>query len=381
MRISDTPGVDHYNTEPRAEQAPRDDEPSFARLLESAEQEHAPDSAQAEEATTPQPGERAEQTEAESDDLNTDQPSEAEGEVEGQEQGEPAPSDPEVAPVVDGAVLAQNHGVAATGAPKPEAGAGTKPTAIELGRTPRPVVATDSRGDARTPQQSDLAATKAAPTVAATAAGDAVASTDSASALLRQLQVANAPTDVAPAAEATHHNEPPTSPAQPAQTAARTEGSPVSPVTPRFVDPRTLQTLEAQRASVFKQIAMRVTPERGEMRMRLDPPELGHLDLHMVVEKSGSARLQIVAERPEVVAILERHLGELKQTLADQGIDVAEAEIQFGQRGQAKGGLGEPESGSEFGQHDDTHSAEESEASDGIRNPGYITADGLDYWV
>lgn len=95
--------------------------------------------------------------------------------------------------------------------------------------------------------------------------------------------------------------------------------------TPRF-DAQLLQTAEAAKSSIFKQIALKLAPGGGEMRLQLDPPELGHVDLHMVVE-DGAMRLHIVADRPEIAHLVQRHVGELQAALADQGIALTETSV------------------------------------------------------
>lgn len=390
MHISVTPRVDLDHNAHKTQGSSRSDDPSFERVLESAEDEATQDAERAEEelsaagADSPEQSSEVREGSEESVDDEEDDDDEEEGRA----------GTPEATPDVD---TSTSHIAVA------EAGA-TAVQAVNAGedRTPRPKPATAS--DAAMSDASKTQATgKRANGAAAGSAGDAgSASPTAASAQPQSSQLlAVAPSEMESLlakaintnASATASAEAPAAAAAPADQAASletpavpaTDGSVAksadraSGVTPRFIDPRALQTAEEARASIFRQIAMRLTPEGGEMRMRLDPPELGQLNLHMVVDKAGSMRLQIVAERPEIASVIERHLGELKQTLAEQGIDVAQADIQFSERGQAHEQLAD-----EWGQasHEtNTGEGAEHEEAPAARNLGYITAEGLDYWV
>ena len=91
-----------------------------------------------------------------------------------------------------------------------------------------------------------------------------------------------------------------------------------------------LQTAEQAKDSIFKQIHLRLTQGGGEMMVRLDPPELGKLDMNLVVERGAVVRLTIHAERAEVLMMLDKHMQELKQTLTEQGFDMGGAEVRTG---------------------------------------------------
>lgn len=136
------------------------------------------------------------------------------------------------------------------------------------------------------------------------------------------------------------------------------------------------QLLDQARDSVFQQILLKLTPEGGEMRMRLDPPELGELDLHMVVEGGNKLSLSIAAERQDMTQLIQRHLDELKQTLQASGLEVTDAQVHT--RGDRAGdqrhfGPRQPHSG---GDHQD------ATASTPLpKRGGYVSAEGLDFWV
>lgn len=102
----------------------------------------------------------------------------------------------------------------------------------------------------------------------------------------------------------------------------------------RSLQPGTLRLAEQARDSVFRQVALRVMDGGSQLRVLMDPPELGHLDLRMSIDKSGLMRLSIGAERPEMVLMLDKHMHELRQSLSSHGLSLAQTDVhaQHGRR-------------------------------------------------
>ena len=146
----------------------------------------------------------------------------------------------------------------------------------------------------------------------------------------------------------------------------------------RGYDAKALELSEKMRDSIFKQVAMKLVPNGGHMLVRLDPPQLGQIDIHMVVEKGTVVHLSLGAERAEIAGMLEKHLPELKQHLIDQGLGVENSEVftrDFAEQPHAHNNRS-------FGRHGDRMESEEPEFLNNQTLPaGYITADGLDFWV
>jgi flagellar hook-length control protein FliK len=59
----------------------------------------------------------------------------------------------------------------------------------------------------------------------------------------------------------------------------------------------------------------------GQARIRLVPPQLGDLDLRVIVTERA-VQVTLAAERPQVAELLLRHLPELRQSLQAQGLEV-----------------------------------------------------------
>jgi flagellar hook-length control protein FliK len=143
----------------------------------------------------------------------------------------------------------------------------------------------------------------------------------------------------------------------------------------RTLNPQGVQLLDQARDSVFRQILFKLGKDGSEMRMRLEPPDLGELNLHMVVEKGGNMRLSIGAERHDLAQMLQQHLPELQQTLQQGGLNVTHAEVhtQSGSAGHRGAGT--------------THdflAADADEEAAGTTMPqriSYVSSQGLDFWV
>lgn len=138
------------------------------------------------------------------------------------------------------------------------------------------------------------------------------------------------------------------------------------------------ELLEQARDSIFKQVLMKLTGEGGELRMRLEPPSLGEVDLRLVVEGGNKLSLAMAAERPDVAALLQRHLDELKHTLQQSGLEITGAEVQT--RGEFARGR-DANSGGDGSQGRSDDDAPRDDFARRPRTGGWVSAEGLDFWA
>jgi hypothetical protein len=156
---------------------------------------------------------------------------------------------------------------------------------------------------------------------------------------------------------------------------ARSTGAARAAAGYRSLNAHALRMDEAARDSVFRQILMKLSPASSEMRVLLEPRDLGALDLQMQVDASGATRLSITADRADLAALLDQHMPELARALTANGLTVAHAEVRSGgQRAQGDAGLARPSLDAS------TEPAEEA-ARAAEQRGGYIALDGLDFWV
>jgi Meckel syndrome type 1 protein len=87
-------------------------------------------------------------------------------------------------------------------------------------------------------------------------------------------------------------------------------------------------------------IALALLPgERASLRVALEPPELGRVEVRIARGADGGDAVRILAERPETLALLQRDQRELGRALDQAGVP-AGGGISFGLAGQEGGGAG-----------------------------------------
>ncbi|MBM3973692.1 MAG: flagellar hook-length control protein FliK [Planctomycetes bacterium] len=135
------------------------------------------------------------------------------------------------------------------------------------------------------------------------------------------------------------------------------------------------ELIEQARDSVFKQILVKLTGEGGEMRLKLQPADLGELDLRLVMDQSNRLNLTIAAERQDMAHLLQRHLDELKHSLQQAGLEVAGAEVQT--RGEFEREQRERDAQPQGG----AAAAEQEIQPTTGRRRSFVRANGLDFWA
>ena len=125
----------------------------------------------------------------------------------------------------------------------------------------------------------------------------------------------------------------------------------------------------------------------SRFQIRLDPPELGRIDVKLDLDKHGTINARMVVERPETLDLMQRDQRALQQALNQAGLDAGKTNLEFSLRqnpfsheqfagqGQQGGGYG---SGSEAGMADDTT---DTSAVAGTYYRGTATAGGVNLFV
>jgi hypothetical protein len=68
---------------------------------------------------------------------------------------------------------------------------------------------------------------------------------------------------------------------------------------------------------------------KNSFEIRLDPPELGRIEVRLDVDKDGSVTSHLVAHRAETLDLLRRDAGGLQRALQDAGLKTADNGLQF----------------------------------------------------
>jgi flagellar hook-length control protein FliK len=90
-------------------------------------------------------------------------------------------------------------------------------------------------------------------------------------------------------------------------------------------------------ASIVKGISGQLLPSGGTMQIRLDPPELGALQVTVKVQE-GVISASFETSNDEATKMLSHSLGQLKQALELQGISVDRLHVQRAPRSEDSGG-------------------------------------------
>ena len=88
-------------------------------------------------------------------------------------------------------------------------------------------------------------------------------------------------------------------------------------------------------ADVPVAIAARVRGGSHHFELRLEPPELGHIEVHLEVDREGRATARLMADRSETLDLLRRDAAALERALQSAGLKTGEGGLDFSLRGHA----------------------------------------------
>ena len=81
--------------------------------------------------------------------------------------------------------------------------------------------------------------------------------------------------------------------------------------------------------AVAVEIARRFSAGTNRFQIRLDPPELGRIDVRMDVNREGKVSAHLIVEKPETLAALNRDAGNLQRALNTSGLETSENGLNF----------------------------------------------------
>jgi flagellar hook-length control protein FliK len=68
--------------------------------------------------------------------------------------------------------------------------------------------------------------------------------------------------------------------------------------------------------------------------IRLDPPELGRVEIHLSLDNSGKAQANLVIDKPQTLELMQRDTFGLTQSLNNAGVSLSNNGLNFSLRGQ-----------------------------------------------
>jgi chemotaxis protein MotD len=101
-------------------------------------------------------------------------------------------------------------------------------------------------------------------------------------------------------------------------------------------------------------IAVRAQAGANQFDIRLDPPELGRIDVRLDVDSNGQVTTHMTADRADTLQLLQNQQPQLEQALNQAGLKTADNGLQFSLRDQSLSGqnqsfTGQNGSGSQTG--------------------------------
>jgi flagellar hook-length control protein FliK len=160
--------------------------------------------------------------------------------------------------------------------------------------------------------------------------------TPAASAAARPDTPAPAPNGNHPAPAAPQAESGPDKPAETAQTPATTAVAQQAAAAPAAA-PRTVQAAYQQPTlinlpQVAFEIVRQVQAGNSRFQIRLDPAELGRIDVQLDVDRSGNVSARMVVDRPETLDLMQRDQRALQQALQQAGLDSSRTNLEFSLR-------------------------------------------------
>jgi flagellar hook-length control protein FliK len=86
------------------------------------------------------------------------------------------------------------------------------------------------------------------------------------------------------------------------------------------------------------EIAASATAGKSHFEIRLDPADLGRIDVRIDVDRNGQVTSHLTVEKPETLSMLRQDAPQLQQALDDAGFKTADGGLQFSLRDQSSSG-------------------------------------------
>ncbi len=103
-----------------------------------------------------------------------------------------------------------------------------------------------------------------------------------------------------------------------------------------------LRLLRTAALPVAEQVAVRITKAMADgvdrITVKLNPADLGQIDIRMEIGPDGKFNAVFAADRPQTVELLQRDARELARSLQDAGLHADTGSLSFNLRGQQNQG-------------------------------------------
>jgi hypothetical protein len=90
-------------------------------------------------------------------------------------------------------------------------------------------------------------------------------------------------------------------------------------------------------AGVGFEITTKAAAGKNNIEIRLDPPELGRIEVRLNVDRDGNVSSILIADRQDTLDLLKRDSSGLERALQDAGLKTSDSGMQFSLRDQSLG--------------------------------------------
>jgi len=114
-----------------------------------------------------------------------------------------------------------------------------------------------------------------------------------------------------------------------------TPGAAASAATANAAAPQTAAQTPVPLAGVPVEIATKARDGKTNFDIRLDPPELGRIEVRLNIDRDGNVTSRLIADRPDTLDLLRRDSSGLERALQDAGLKTSDNGMQFSLRDQS----------------------------------------------
>ena len=107
---------------------------------------------------------------------------------------------------------------------------------------------------------------------------------------------------------------------------------------PSFTVTAATQSAAVPLSGLAIEIAASVRSGKSRFEIRLDPAELGRIDVRIDVDRSGQVTSHLTVEKPETLSMLRQDAQQLQRALNDAGLSTGNGGLQFSLRDQSSQG-------------------------------------------
>jgi chemotaxis protein MotD len=146
---------------------------------------------------------------------------------------------------------------------------------------------------------------------------------------------AQAPLNTAGATQPATHTETQTTNVQPVTAQQQTPASSLVVTASLQVAPQTAyMAAQPDVAALAVQIAVKSDGGDKQFDIRLDPPELGRVEVKLTIDDQGRAQAHLAVEKPQTLDMLQNDRSNLERALKDSGVDLSQNGLNFSLKGQ-----------------------------------------------